>query len=148
MSYTAIAAVPITYSLLPWSLYHLDRQRHSLAAAQAERSQTALTAARAQRVDQRNQHARAARADRVTERDRAAVDVQAIPVDAQIAAVCHHLRRERLVNLEQIVAVERGAGVLHELTHCEDRRGEEFQRLDRRLSRANDPRQWRQSSRS
>src|SRR4051794_24064022 len=77
----------------------LYRQRHRLATAQAERCDAALAAVRAQRVQQRDQHPRAAGADRVAQRDRAAVDVQAVPVDAKLAAISDHLRREGLVDL-------------------------------------------------
>src|SRR5262245_20948147 len=52
----------------------LDRKRHRLAAAQAERGQTAPPAALLERMDQRDQHPRAARADRVPQGDRAAVN--------------------------------------------------------------------------
>src|SRR5687768_9735973 len=65
----------------------LDRHRHRAAAAQAERGQAEPAAARAKRVDQSDEHARAGGADRVAERDRAAVDVEPIPVEAELAVV-------------------------------------------------------------
>src|SRR6266545_40797 len=61
-------------------LKYFERQRHRLAAAQAERCDATATAAPHERVDQCHEYPRAARADRVAQRDRAAVDVQTIPV--------------------------------------------------------------------
>ena len=47
------------------------------------------------------------RADRVAERDRAAVDVDLVPVEAELAAVGQHLRGERLVDLDQVEGLGR-----------------------------------------
>ena len=85
----------------------LHRQRHGVAAAQAERGEAGLLAALLQRVEQRDQHARARGADRVPERDRAAVDVDAVPVPAERVAVGQRLRRERLVGLDQVEVADR-----------------------------------------
>src|SRR3954465_5858388 len=56
---------------------------HGIAAAEAQRGQPALQPSVLQCVKQRREYTRPARADRVTERDRAAVDVDAIPIPLQ-----------------------------------------------------------------
>jgi voltage-gated sodium channel len=53
-------------------------------------------------VHQRRQHAGPARADRVAERDAAAAEVHLVLGDAQRLDVAEDLRRERLVDLEQV----------------------------------------------
>src|SRR5687768_12082006 len=66
-------------------LDRLDRERDGLAAAEAERYDPAALAARGQRVEERDEEARAGGADRMAERDRAAVHVEAVIGDLQLA---------------------------------------------------------------
>ena len=77
-----------------------------------EGRQPTLEAALAQSVDQRNDDPAAASANRVPERDGAAVYVQAVPVQAERSPVGQNLGRERLVQLDQIIVIERRTGSL------------------------------------
>ena len=63
----------------------LDHDRVALPAARADRGQAAPAAAPAQLVHERADEARAGGADGMPERDRAAVDVDALGVDAEVA---------------------------------------------------------------
>ena len=85
----------------------LDRHRHGPAAAEAQRREPVAALAPRQLVEQRRDDPRAAGPDRVPERDRAAVDVDAVPVEPELAAVGQRLRGERLVDLDQVVLVGR-----------------------------------------
>ena len=60
-------------------------------------------------VEERRGDARAGRSDRMAERDRAAVDVDAREVDREVARARDHLRREGLVQLDQVDVRERCA---------------------------------------
>ena len=75
-------------------------------AAEAERREALPPAAPPKLVEERRQDARARRADRVAERDRAAVDVDLVPVEAELVAIGQDLRGERLVDLDQIEVVD------------------------------------------
>ena len=79
--------------------------------------------------------------------DRAAVDVDAVPVPAERAAVGERLHGERLVGLDQVVVADGGAGLLHQVLHREDRREEELLRLAAAGGVAGDPRQRREAVR-
>src|SRR3954451_20785740 len=79
-----------------------DDQRVTLAAAPAERG-GADTAAAALELEGEVQHDPGARhADRVAERDRAAVDVDLVRVEAELAGGLDSDRGERLVELHQV----------------------------------------------
>src|SRR5262245_61286095 len=78
----------------------LYRQCYRLAAAQAERSQTAPPAPCLQGVQQCNKHPCAAGPDRMPQRDRAAVNINAIPVKPKLATICDHLGCKCLIDLE------------------------------------------------
>ena len=67
-------------------LQRADDRGVALAAAAAERGRTDAATAAAQLVDQREHDARARHADRVAEGDRAAVDVDDVVGDAEVAA--------------------------------------------------------------
>ena len=67
-------------------LQRADDRGVALAAAAAERRRTDAAAAAAQLVDEREHDARARHADRVAERDRAAVDVDDVVGDAEVAS--------------------------------------------------------------
>ena len=60
---------------------------------------------RLQAVDQRRHDAGAGHAERMAERDRAAADVELLDRDAEVLRARDHLRRERLVDLEQVDVV-------------------------------------------
>ena len=80
--------------------------RHRSAAAKAKGSQPTVAATAPQLVEERRQHPRAGCADRVAEGDGAAVDIDPIPVEAQRIAIGQHLGGERLVDLDQVEALE------------------------------------------
>ncbi len=67
----------------------------------------ATAAAGLQRVDQRREDPRPARADRMAQRDRAAVDVDLRGIELQLPRHRQRLRRERLVQFEEIELAER-----------------------------------------
>ena len=66
----------------------------------------------------------------MAERDRAAVDVQPLGIDRQLAQAREHLRGERLVQLDEIDLVERQAGQLQHLPDRRHRADAEALRLD------------------
>ena len=69
------------------ALSHVDDDGVALAAAGADRRAAVAAAAAAQLQHERAEDARAGGADRVAERDRAAVDVDALLVDARACAM-------------------------------------------------------------
>ena len=79
----------------------LDRHRDRAAAAEAQRRQPVAALPPLQLVDERRHDPRAAGADRVAQRDRAAVDVDLLPVEPELAAVGQRLGGERLVDLDR-----------------------------------------------
>src|SRR4051812_27498823 len=83
-----------------------EDRRQALSYPDAERRDAARGAGASHLVDQRRGQAGAAATKRVTDRNRAAVDVQFCVVDAQLALAGEGLRGERLVQLEQVDAVE------------------------------------------
>ena len=56
----------------------------------------------------------------MTERDRAAVDVDLLPVEPELVAIGEHLRGERLVDLDQVEIVDRAADLLDEPANAVD----------------------------
>src|SRR5581483_9181965 len=95
----------------------LEERRLTLADADAERRDAVPAAAPAQLVQQGDDETRPAHAERVPDRDRAAVDVHLRLVEAELANDGERLRRERLVELDEVDLVERHAGALEELAH-------------------------------
>src|ERR1700761_8807531 len=94
---------------------HLDDNGVALAAARADRRTAQAAAPTAQLVDERAEDPRAGRTDRVSERDGAAVDVDAVLVDAE-----HPDRVERdggkpLVDLPQGEVLDLQAGLVERL---------------------------------
>src|SRR5690606_14030517 len=65
-----------------------------------------------QRVEHRRLQAGAGHAEGVAHGDGAAVDVELVPVDAEVLGRRHDLGGERLVDLDQVDVVDRHAGVL------------------------------------
>ena len=74
----------------------------ALADADAQRREPVTAAPPAQLVEERHDEPRAAHAERVAERDRAAVHVHALRVEPELADHREALRRERLVQLDEI----------------------------------------------
>ena len=85
------------------------------AAAEAQRGETVAALAATELVQQRRHDPGAARADRMAERDRAAVDVDLRPVEAELAAVGERLRGERLVDLDQVEVLDPQLELLEQL---------------------------------
>ena len=84
---------------------YLEQSRRAHAAADAHRHEPSAAAALAELVHELRRELRAGRAERMTERDRAAVDVHLLFVEPEIAHDGHDLRRERLVELDQVDVV-------------------------------------------
>ena len=77
-----------------------------------------LAPRRAISCSERHENPRAGRADRVAEGDRAAVDVEAIAIDRHVAQHGEHLRRERLVQLDEIEVVDRELQTRQQFANC------------------------------
>ena len=95
-------------------LHSLDDQRHSVAAAEAERGEAALQAEAMQGVEQRDEHSRAARADRMAERDCAAGDVGLFGIDAERFCAGDALGQQlvnRIAAIERLAATDPGLDV-------------------------------------
>src|SRR5213080_1259052 len=86
----------------PSSAEALEHHRHALAAADAHGLQPEGAVLRLQTVEQRAGDAGAGHAERVADGDRAAVHVQLVDVDAQVAVARDDLRGEGLVDLDEV----------------------------------------------
>ena len=84
------------------TLLTLEESRLALADADAEGRQAVTAAAAAELVQERHDEPRAAHPERVAERDRAAVHVHALRIEAELANDDEALRRERLIQLDQV----------------------------------------------
>ena len=93
----------------------LDDRRQALADPDAERRQPVAAAPPAQLVGERAEQPGARAAERVADRDGAAVDVQLVVVDAQLAHGCEHLRGEGLVELDQVDVLDPKSGTVERL---------------------------------
>ena len=80
---------------------------------------------RAELVEQRRDDPCPGRPDRVAQRDRAAVHVDLRPVEPELAPVRQRLRGERLVDLDQVVGLDRQPGPRLQAAHALDRREEQ-----------------------
>src|SRR6476659_29121 len=84
-----------------------DGHRDGASATEAERGEAEPALAPDQFVGECRDDPGAARADRVTERDRAAVDVDLVPVEPEGTPVGERLGGERLVDLDQVEGLDR-----------------------------------------
>src|SRR5688500_12829285 len=84
------------------SVDQLQRDRGRLAAADAERGEAAFAAMGLERRQQGRHDPGAAGADRMTERGRAAMDVDPVARDAEVAHRDHRNAGEGLVDLEEV----------------------------------------------
>src|SRR5215208_3781375 len=80
----------------------LDHAGQALPDADAERGQSVAPATAAQLVRERAEQPGAGAAERVADRDRAAVHVELVVIDAELAHRGEHLRGEGLVQLDQV----------------------------------------------
>src|SRR5229473_8711742 len=119
------------YSLFATRLVNpaLDRDRGGFAAADAECCDAALEVLRFERVQQRDDQPRAGGADRMAERAGAAIDVELLSGDAEIALRRHRHHREGLVDLEQVDVTDAPADLVEQFSYRRDRRGGEPLRL-------------------
>src|SRR6185436_14466299 len=84
------------------SLHPFDDGGNALADADAHGREAVAAAAPFHFVQQRRHHPGAAAAERVSKGDGAAVDVQFIQIDAELARAGEHLGSKGLVELHQI----------------------------------------------
>ena len=85
----------------------LDRHRDGAAATETQRGETVATLAPGELVEQRRDDPRSRRPDRMAERDRPAVDVDLVPVEAELPSIGERLGGEGLVDLDQVERLER-----------------------------------------
>src|SRR4029077_18037844 len=100
-----IAACPLMSIFLPpgnlvFRLSILDQKRDPLPAADASRRDAIAQVRPFQLARQGHGEAHAGRAERMADRDCAAVDVELVLVEIERTRAGHHLRTERLVDLE------------------------------------------------
>src|SRR5262245_7178915 len=93
----------------------LQHHGQPLPTRDAQRGEPEARIPGTHRVGERQQDAGAAHPDRVAERDPAAVHVQAVAVELQLALAGDHLRGKRLVDLDQVHVRERQPGLLEHL---------------------------------
>ena len=133
----------------PWTrdFNSLDAQdrRRAHAAADAHRDEAKAGLAAGHLVEERGRELRAAAAERMAKRDRAAVDVQPIGIDVQLAEAREHLRGEGLVDLDEVEAGERQAEAIQQFTDGGHRAGPEALGGDAGRGVAQEPRQRRQA---
>ena len=82
-------------------------------------------------------------AERVTERDAAAVHVELLPRDAEVLRRRDDLRRERLVDLDEVDVVHRQPGAGERLARRADRAEPHDLRVQRRDPARHDASEWR-----
>src|SRR5439155_15879349 len=95
------------------ALCRLDDDRDALPAADARRPDGELLTTTAQLVHEVCGDAGARGAERVAERDGATVDVGALAVETQLLLDGEILRRERLVDLDQVEVADLVARTVH-----------------------------------
>src|SRR5271168_5490192 len=118
--------------MLAGSLMGLDRQRDTLAAADAERHDTAPQAVTTHGMNQSGCEDRAGRADRMAMRDRTAVDVDDVLGQAEFAHDSDDDCGERLVDLDPLDITELPARSVKRLTDGRNRSEAKHPRLDGR----------------
>ena len=110
----------------------LEQRGLALADADAQRREPVAAAAAAQLVRERDDEPGAAHAERVAERDRAAVDVHALLVEAEVAHDGEALRGEGLVQLDQVDVADLHARARQQLAHGGNRPDAHDARVDAR----------------
>src|SRR5258706_8914538 len=108
----------------------LERGGDGAAAAEAQRREAEAALPTAELVEQGRDDSRSRGTDRMTEGDRAAVDVDLVPVEAELAPVRDGLGGEGLVDLDQVEVADRHVQLLEQLADALDRREEEPLRRD------------------
>src|SRR6478736_6795252 len=123
----------------------LDGHRDRSSAAEAEGGKPVAPLASGQLVEEPGHDPGAAGTDRVAEGDGAAVDVDLVPVEAELATVGQRLRGERLVDLDQVERLDRHLDPIEEPSDALDRGEEEPFWRDLGLGIADDPGERRQA---
>src|SRR5213592_1368378 len=109
----------------------LDAQRNCVTAAEAKRRQPLLRASLFHGVEERGQHPRATRANRMSKCDRAAIDVNPLPIPAELLAIRDRLGGKGLVGFDKIVIADLSSGFLHQIANGLDRSEEKIFRICR-----------------
>ena len=112
--------------------YALEEGRLALAHADAQRRQAVAPAAPAQLVQERDHEARPAHAQRMPDGDGAAVHVHLLGVEPELADDLQALRREGLVQLDEVELARLDAGAREQLPHGRNRADAHDPRIDAR----------------
>src|SRR6266480_2113160 len=103
--------------VITWLLVRaLQDRRDPLAPTDAERREPVALLSLAQLVGERQGESRTRRAERMAERDRTAVHVRLLAVEAEVLLHREVLRREGLVDLDEIHVLDFEARALERLT--------------------------------
>src|SRR5436853_2198936 len=113
-------------------LVPFEQSRLALADADAERREAVAAAAAAEFVQEGDDESRAAHPERMAERNRAPVDVHLRRIEAELADHGEALRRERLVQLDEVEIVGRDAAPLEDFADGRDRPHAHHARVDPR----------------
>src|SRR5206468_8486504 len=97
----------------------LDEPSGPHPAADAHRDEPVARLAATELVQHRPDQARAAHPVGVTDRDRAAVRIQSLRIDPQAVAAVDRLRRERLVELDEVDVLQGDPNLPEQLRHSE-----------------------------
>src|SRR5262249_22210676 len=108
----------------------LEQRRLALADTDAQRGQPVPAAAPAQLVEHRHAEARPAHAQRMAQREGAAVQVHPLRVETQLADDGQALRRERLVQLDEVELARVDPCTLEQLAHGRHRPDAHHTRVD------------------
>src|SRR6478735_2069749 len=111
-------------SVMPRSLVladALEDHRHALAAADAHGDEAGGLVVPVEAVEHRVLQSGAGHAEGVADGDGAAVDVEAVEVDAEVLVGRHDLGGERLVDLDEVDVADAHAGVAQRVLRGLDR---------------------------
>src|SRR3954454_16672958 len=103
----------------------MQHHRQSLTDADADRGDAIAAAAALELVRERGEDARAAGAERVADGDRAAIGVDALGIDRPLVDAGERLRRERLVELDDLDVFPSDTGARERLVRGLHRRDPE-----------------------
>src|SRR5262245_993776 len=108
----------------------LEQRGDALPDADAKRREAVAAVPATELVQERHHETRTAHPERVAERDRAAVHVHALLVEPELPDDGEALRRERLVQLDEVDVRGGDAGALQQLAHGRDRPDAHHARID------------------
>src|SRR5438874_4537898 len=116
----------------------LEKSRLALADADTKRREAVTPSAPTQLVQQRHDEPRAAHPERMAEGDSATVHVHLLRVQAQLVDDDEALRRESLVQLDEIELAHLDIGACQHLLHRRNRTDPHYTRIDTRNGRAHE----------